>query len=72
MAPTLPHERGSLRNALSTLAAAACNLTTLVARPDRRNPFNYVFYVEFVCEGTAQPLDVLRNLGSGARLPGVY
>lgn len=72
MTLTLPHTRGSLRDALGVLADAECNLTALVARPDRRGPFNYIFYVEFVCAGKAQPLDVLRSLGSSARLLGMY
>jgi prephenate dehydratase len=72
MALTLPHARGALRDALAVLADAGCNLTALVARPDRQSVFNYVFYIEVACEATAQPLDVLRRLGSGARLLGTY
>ncbi|MGH7736349.1 MAG: prephenate dehydratase [Candidatus Tyrphobacter sp.] len=72
LALTLPHARGTLQNALAVLADADCNLTALVARPDRQNPFNYVFYVEFACLGAQRQLDVLRTLGASARLLGTY
>jgi prephenate dehydratase len=68
----LPHEPGSLRDALDILAGAGCNLTTLVARPDRQNPFNYLFYAEFSSDGTVPPLDVMNAFGDRARLLGAY
>ncbi|MGZ3541337.1 MAG: prephenate dehydratase [Vulcanimicrobiaceae bacterium] len=42
----LPHEVGSLHDALSVLAEARCNLRSLVPRPDRKTPFAYRFHLE--------------------------
>ena len=72
MALILPHETGSLNKALQTFAEAGCNLRSLVARPDRKSAFNYIFYIEFQCDGKTTPLDMLHSLGNSAELLGVY
>ncbi len=59
---------GALYQALGTLASRGINLTKLESRPDRREGWQYVFYVD--CEGwaTEQPLaGALEELSRQAR-----
>ena len=46
LAVSLPHYPGSLFMALSSFAARGINLTKIESRPVRRDPWQYVFYLE--------------------------
>ena len=46
LALSLTHEPGSLHRALGVIAECGLNLRSLVARPNRMRPFEYVFYLE--------------------------
>ncbi len=68
----LPHRAGSLHEALGRLAERSLNLRNLVARPSRRVPFEYRFYVEFDCPSGADAADIAIGLGPDSRILGVY
>lgn len=44
---TCPHQSGSLAGALGIFADYGVNLTEIHSRPDGKNPWNYLFYVDF-------------------------
>lgn len=46
-AASLPHHPGSLFMALSSFACRGVNLTKIESRPVKRDPWQYVFYLEF-------------------------
>lgn len=48
MAMGIHHDPGSLANCLSTFARFEINLTKLESRPIADDPFNYIFYIDFL------------------------
>lgn len=44
---TCPHQSGSLASVLGMFADYGVNLTEIHSRPDGKNPWNYMFYVDF-------------------------
>lgn len=44
---TCPHRSGSLAGVLGIFADYGVNLTEIHSRPDGKNPWNYLFYVDF-------------------------
>ncbi|MFO8060014.1 MAG: prephenate dehydratase [Bacillota bacterium] len=56
IALTLPHQPGSLFMALSSFSCRSLNLTRIESRPVGRNPWEYIFYLEF--EGHMQDWQV--------------
>ena len=72
IALTLPHRPGSLYDALGVIAAHGINLRSLVARPNRKRPFEYIFYMEI---DAPQGLDVpalAASVDRNARILGRY
>ena len=63
---------GSLRDALSAFADRAIDLRFLIARPDRRVPFRYRFFVELANVDDARLRDALAAIGGEQRLLGRY
>jgi prephenate dehydratase len=72
LALTLPHRTGSLYSALGVFARLGLNLRSLVARPNRRRPFEYVFYVEIDAPATIDADALVNAFDGGARLLGRY
>ncbi|HLI95728.1 MAG TPA: prephenate dehydratase domain-containing protein [Candidatus Baltobacteraceae bacterium] len=68
----LPHRAGSLHEALGVLARRGLNLRSLVARPNRQSPFEYVFYVEIDAPETTDAAELLAAFEGRARLLGRY
>jgi prephenate dehydratase len=68
----LPHEPGSLHHALGLFAGRGLNLRSLLARPQPKRPFEYVFYAEFDCPGRPEAEHIAGALSSSARLLGWY
>jgi len=72
----LPHHPGSLFMALSSFACRGINLTKIESRPVRRNPWEYVFFLEFdghVDDWQVRPaLDELRSKTSMLRTLGSF
>lgn len=68
----LPHRPGSLRDALSVLADRGLNMRNLVARPSRKRPFEYSFYVEFDCTPELDLGSLAAQLGDNPRILGAY
>jgi prephenate dehydratase len=69
---SLPHKTGSLSRALAALAAHGLNLRSLLARPNRKRPFEYVFYLEIDTPKDGAPAEILAGLGGETRILGVY
>jgi prephenate dehydratase len=63
---------GSLRDALSAFADRAIDLRFLIARPDRRVPFRYRFFVELANVDDARLHDALAAIGGEQRILGRY
>ena len=63
---------GSLRDALSAFADRAMDLRFLIARPDRRVPFRYRFFVELANVDDARLRAALAAIGGEQRLLGRY
>jgi prephenate dehydratase len=68
----LPHQAGSLYQALGTVAERSLNLRSLVARPNRARPFEYTFYLEVDCPQEAMLAELLPALSGETRLLGWY
>jgi prephenate dehydratase len=68
----LRHQPGSLHRALGLLAERGLNLRSLVARPQPKRPFEYVFYGELDCPDELQAREIVQALGPPARLLGWY
>jgi prephenate dehydratase len=63
----LKHKQGSLYKALGLLADNNCNLTKIESRPLVGQPFEYLFYIDFMHEHLTEELDrVLTALGEVA------
>lgn len=69
---TLPHRMGTLYNALGVFARLGLNLRSLVARPNRGRPFEYVFYVEIDAPPTVDADALINAFDGGARMLGRY
>jgi prephenate dehydratase len=63
---------GSLRDALSAFADRAIDLRFLIARPDRRVPFRYRFFVELANVDDARLREALAAIGGEQRILGRY
>jgi len=63
---------GSLRDALSAFADRAIDLRFLIARPDRRVPFRYRFFVELTNVDDARLAAALSEIGGEQRILGRY
>jgi prephenate dehydratase len=63
---------GSLRDALSAFADRAIDLRFLIARPDRRVPFRYRFFVELANVDDARLDAALAVIGGEQRILGRY
>ena len=63
---------GSLRDALSAFADRAIDLRFLIARPDRRVPFRYRFFVELANVDDARLHAALTTIGGVQRILGRY
>lgn len=63
---------GSLRDALSAFADRSIDLRFLIARPDRRVPFRYRFFVELANVDDARLHDALAAIGGEQRILGRY
>jgi prephenate dehydratase len=63
---------GSLRDALSAFADRAIDLRFLIARPDRRIPFRYRFFVELTNVDDARLQAALADIGGEQRVLGRY
>jgi prephenate dehydratase len=63
---------GSLRDALSAFADRAIDLRFLIARPDRRVPFRYRFFVELANVDDARLASALAVIGGEQRILGRY
>ena len=63
---------GSLRDALSAFADRRIDLRFLLARPDRRVPFRYRFFVELANVDDARLRAALADIGGEQRILGRY
>ncbi len=63
---------GSLRDALSAFADRSIDLRFLIARPDRRAPFRYRFFVELSNADDARLGAALAEIGGEQRILGRY
>lgn len=72
LALSLAHEPGSLHDALGIIAKRGLNLRSLVARPNRRRAFEYVFYLEIDAPAELDVELVAKELGSGTRILAHY
>lgn len=69
------HEVGSLYKVLAVLAAYNVNLTKIQSAPIIGQPWEYLFFVDFVTEGKVrwqQAIDAIRPLTHGLRVFGAY
>jgi prephenate dehydratase len=69
---TVEDHPGSLRDALSAFADRDIDLRFLIARPDRRVPFSYRFFVELVNVNDARLEAALAAIGGEQRILGRY
>jgi prephenate dehydratase len=63
---------GSLRDALGAFADRSIDLRFLIARPDRRVPFRYRFFVELANADDARLAAALAEIGGEQRILGRY
>lgn len=69
------HEVGSLYKVLAVLAAYGVNLTKIQSAPIIGKPWEYMFYVDFVAEGSLgfeQAIDAIRPLTKELKILGTY
>jgi prephenate dehydratase len=64
--------RGSLRDALDAFAGNGIDLRFLIARPDRREPFRYRFFVELAGVDDLRLRDALDIIGGEQHILGRY
>jgi prephenate dehydratase len=72
---TLSHEVGSLHRVLSILAAYDLNLTKIQSSPIAGSPWEYFFFVDFICAGRIdwqQAVEALRPLTANVKVLGAY
>ena len=62
LAFTLEHRPGSLAGALATLVAAGADLTKIESRPVHGRPWEYIFFVDLRCSGSAAANKILAAL----------
>ena len=51
------HEPGALMNCLQEFASQKINLTKIESRPDRRHPWHFIFYLDFVGHVEDEPVE---------------
>lgn len=67
IAITTKHNPGALLNCLKEFADSEINLTKLESRPIPENPFNYIFYIDFLSAlDCARTQDCLKRLKANA------
>ena len=72
---SVSHEVGSLHRVLSVMAAYDLNLTKIQSAPILGKPWEYFFFVDFVCAGMIdwrQAVDALRPLTVDLKVFGAY
>lgn len=72
---TLPHEVGSLHRVLSVMAAYELNLTKIQSSPIAGSPWEYFFFLDFICAGRVdwqQAIEALRPLTANLKVLGAY
>ncbi|MEN0005070.1 MAG: prephenate dehydratase [Bacteroidota bacterium] len=72
---SIDHEVGSLYKILSVLAAYHVNLTKIQSAPIIGQPWEYLFFVDFVAEGKVgcqQAIDAIRPITHNLHVMGVY
>lgn len=72
---SVSHQVGSLHKVLSVMAAYGLNLTKIQSAPIMGKPWEYFFFVDFVCEGILdwrQGVDALRPLTMDLKVFGAY
>lgn len=72
LALSLPHRAGSLHTALGVFADMELNLRSLLARPDRRRAFQYVFYLEIDAPAWIDTDALAHSITGGLRVLGRY
>ncbi|MHB8147182.1 MAG: prephenate dehydratase [Vulcanimicrobiaceae bacterium] len=72
IAAVLAHRPGSLHGALGEIHREGWNLRSLVTRPRRGNPFEYVFYLEFDCPSQRVAEQLAGRLSGESRVLGWY
>lgn len=71
----LPHRTGSLHGVLAVLSAYQCNLTKIQSAPIVGQPWEYLFFIDFIRQGVQdiqQALDAIRPVTHGLRVLGIY
>lgn len=71
----LPHKTGSLSSILKILSRQNCNLTKIESRSIRTQPFEYVFYIEFLFnndQDLSAALLKLKNTSIKLKIFGIY
>ena len=69
------HEVGSLHNILAVLAAYGLNLTKIQSRPINGRPWEYLFFVDFVVNGSVgwkQAVEAIRPIVRYLKVLGAY
>lgn len=69
------HEVGSLHRVLSVMAAYNLNLTKIQSTPITGKPWEYFFFVDFVCAGQMdwkQAIEAIRPLTADLKVLGIY
>lgn len=73
---SIPHKPGAMLDALEPLREAQVNLTLIQSRPMPGNPFEYLFFVDFVgtseAELIVEALEKMRNRCCHLRILGSY
>lgn len=72
---SVSHQVGSLYRVLSVMAAYELNLTKIQSAPIMGRPWEYFFFVDFVCEGRLdwqQAVEALRLLTADLKVFGAY
>lgn len=72
---TVDHEVGSLYKVLAVLAAYHANLTKIQSMPIIGKPWEYLFFLDFVTEGTPshqQAIEAIRPITKHLKVLGVY
>jgi len=72
VATILEHRPGSLHRALGEIESRGFNLRSLITRPRRGNPFEYVFYLEFDCPSYEKARELAMRLAPESQVLGWY
>ncbi len=72
LATVLAHRPGSLHGALGEIRSRGLNLRSLITRPRRGTPFEYVFYLELDCPSREEASDLAARLAPQSQVLGWY